>query len=73
MTCVSNGAEMEFFIHPVRLWFAEYCIDIECGFGEEVAFPVLGRVGFFEHFRVTFDHGSNPPGFEIVSIGPRII
>jgi hypothetical protein len=67
-TVVSNGETMKFFVHPVRVWFAEYQVDIDAGFGEEVEFPVLGRVGFFDQFRITFDNGSNQPGFEIVPI-----
>jgi hypothetical protein len=67
-TRVSNGQTMEFFVHQVRLWFGEYHVDIKAGFGEEVDFPVLGRVGFFDHFKITFDNGSSPPGFEILPI-----
>jgi len=67
-TIVSNGETMQFFVHHVRIWFAEYQVDIQVGFGEEVEFPVLGRIGFFDHFKITFDNGSNPPGFEIVPI-----
>jgi hypothetical protein len=28
----------------------------------------LGRVGFFEHFKITFDPSSNPPGFDLERI-----
>jgi predicted aspartyl protease len=67
-TIISNGDTMKFFVHRVRLWFGEYHLEIDAGFGDEVDFPVLGRVGFFDHFRITFDNGSNPPGFEITPI-----
>ena len=67
-TRVSNGETMQFFVHQVRVWFGEYHVDLEAGFGEEVDFPVLGRVGFFDHFKITFDNGSSPPGFEILPI-----
>jgi hypothetical protein len=26
---------------------------------------LLGRIGFFEHFKITFDPSSDPPGLEI--------
>jgi len=61
-TILSNGQTMEFFIHTARLWIGDFVIDLEVGFGDEVGFPVLGRVGFFQRFRVSFDHSS----FEIL-------
>jgi hypothetical protein len=61
-TIVSNGETMEFFVHRARLWIGPFVLNIDVGFGEDVSFPVLGRIGFFQQFRVSFDHGF----FEIV-------
>jgi hypothetical protein len=29
---------------------------------------LLGRVGFFEYFKITFDPSTNPPGFDLERI-----
>jgi len=67
-TNCSNGEVMEIFLHRVRVAFPGGHVDLEAGFGEKVFFPVIGRVGFLERFRVTFDHTFTPPGFEITPL-----
>ncbi len=56
--------------HPVRLYIMADVLDIVAAFSDELsATALLGRRGFFDHYRVTFDP-SDPPGFEIERVRP---
>lgn len=57
---------------PIHFFPIELSIEnrwrfrIQAGFMENLAVPgILGTAGFFEHFRVCFDHGSSPPTIHI--------
>jgi hypothetical protein len=58
------------YLHNVSLYVSVGIIkSIQAGFTEKL--PVgglLGRLGFFEYFKITFDPSSNPPGFELERI-----
>jgi hypothetical protein len=44
----------------------DWKIGVRAGFSEELSIAgLLGRLGFFDAFRVTFDHSIHPPVFEI--------
>lgn len=52
----SNAGQASVYFHRVRLNVAGRLVEIWGGFCYELAVPaLLGRHGFFEHFRVTFD------------------
>ena len=56
-------------LHNISLYVGGGIISIEAGFTDELPLAgMLGRKGFFEHFKVTFDPSSEPPGFEIERI-----
>jgi len=70
-TRCSNGNPMKIFLHRMRVAFGGGQVDLNVGFGDGVFFPVIGRSGFFERFRVSFDHSFSPPGFEITALPPE--
>jgi hypothetical protein len=57
------------YLHNISLYVAGGIIGIRAGFANDLPIAgMLGRKGFFEHFKVTFDPSSDPPGFEIERI-----
>jgi hypothetical protein len=47
----------------------DWKIEIVAGFSKKLnASGILGRTGFFDAFRITFDHSGHPPAFEIERI-----
>jgi predicted aspartyl protease len=68
-TVCANGQSLAFFIHEVRLMFDDYRADLSVGFSDDLPYAgLLGRIGFFDQFKVTFDQSLHPPEFEIVPI-----
>ena len=61
------GAAMgDVWYHEIRLKVMADTIPIVAGFSEQLSVAaILCRHGFFEHFTVTFDPSSTPPGFSI--------
>lgn len=56
----------EVYYHRLRMEVAGESLSILAGFSREVLQPcLLGRDGFFDHFRVTFNPDTLPPGLEI--------
>lgn len=42
---------------------------IKAGFVADLPLAgLLGRIGFFEYFKITFDPSTSPPGFELERI-----
>jgi hypothetical protein len=66
---VIGGAKGQVFYHPVKLLIASYIIPITAGFSSQLSVAaILGRHGFFEHFKITFDSSSSPPGLSLERI-----
>jgi hypothetical protein len=60
------GGTQDVWVHPIQLFVADQILEIEAAFAKELPIAgVLGRSGFFEHFRITFDPVSDPPGLDI--------
>ena len=54
------------FRHTIHLHVLGNMFKIQAGFADQLPLAgLLGRVGFFEHFKITFDPCSNPPGFDL--------
>jgi hypothetical protein len=52
--------------HTVSLHVLGSMFKIRAGFADKLpAAGLLGRIGFFEHFKITFDPSSNPAGFDL--------
>jgi hypothetical protein len=60
------GGNQDVWIHPVVLYVGPNALNISAAFCKMLPVAgLLGRKGFFEHFRITFDPSSEPPGLEI--------
>ena len=59
----------EVFYHRLSMEVAGERLNITAGFSRDVLQPcLLGRDGFFDHFRVTFNPETSPPGLEIEAV-----
>jgi hypothetical protein len=68
---ISGQMKIAFYFHKVKLLAGGESFDIQAGFSDQLAVAgLLGQVGFFENFSVTFDYTPHPPCFEIQRI-PR--
>lgn len=65
-----SGKPTTIYLHNIALYVpGGNLIKIKAGFTAELPLAgLLGRTGFFEHFKVTFDPSNNLPGFEIERI-----
>jgi hypothetical protein len=63
------GGHQDVWVHPIVLYVGDSALNIRAGFAENLPVAgLLGRIGFFEHFKITFDPSSNPPGVELERI-----
>jgi hypothetical protein len=63
------GGTQEVWIHPVQLYVGTEIIEIDAAFAKSLPVAgLLGRIGFFEHFKITFDPSNDPPGLELERI-----
>ena len=71
---IISGPEEVAYFHKVNLDFeAGWRIEVMAGFIKKLGCSaILGRNGFFDNFKVTFDHSSQPPAFEIERITKSI-
>jgi hypothetical protein len=66
---VVGGATGDVYYHKIKLCVGSGIIGINAGFSENLSVAgLVGRHGFFEHFKVSFDPSNNPPGFELTRI-----
>ena len=67
---VGTGKPADVYYHRVKLVVFADILDITAGFCDElVVAGLLGRVGFFSNYSVTFDPTSDPPGMDIIRVG----
>jgi hypothetical protein len=64
---IIQGPKQTIYYCPVQLYVADnWVITITAGFLKKLAVAgILGRNGFFDNFKVSFDHMVTPPAFEI--------
>jgi hypothetical protein len=64
---IFQGMKQTVFYCPVQLYVADSCIiTVTAGFLKKLTCTgILGRNGFFDAFKVSFDHLVSPPAFEI--------
>lgn len=64
-----SGKPSVIYLHNISLFVLGGMIRIRGAFSREIPVAgVLGRKGFFEHFKITFDPSTEPPGFELERI-----
>jgi hypothetical protein len=64
---IIKGVKDTVYFHRVKLFVeSDWKIEVTAGFIKKLnASGILGRLGFFDHFKITFDHERHPPAFEI--------
>jgi hypothetical protein len=62
---VITGPRSKVYFHNVKLVVASEVIDIKAGFCWDLSENLLGQIGFFDNFVVTFDPAPHPPCFEM--------
>jgi len=66
---VIEGPRSPVFFHSVGLYVGADLIRIKAGFCETLSVGgILGRNGFFDNYKVTFDQSASPPCFELQRI-----
>ena len=67
---ISHGMSEPVYFHRVRVFVeADWVIDVMAGFVKKLSVAgILGRNGFFDHFKVNFDHSAIPPIVEVEKI-----
>jgi hypothetical protein len=64
-----DGIATVTYLHNISLYVDTQIIKIRAGFTDKLPLSgLLGRSGFFEHFKITFDPSCEPPGFELERI-----
>jgi hypothetical protein len=63
------GPKSPVYFHDVALHIGAEIIPVRAGFCDTLAAAgILGRMGLFSNFIITFDASSTPPGFELARI-----
>jgi hypothetical protein len=67
---IGKGTAIPVYYHDIHILVGmDWKIGVRAGFSEELSVAgVLGRIGFFDAFLVTFDHSEIPPVLDIVRI-----
>lgn len=64
-----SGVPTIMYRHMIHLHVLGSMFKIRAGFSDGLPLAgLLGRIGFFEHYKITFDGSSNPPGFDLERI-----
>ncbi len=72
---VGQKAFIPVYFHDIWILVGiDWKMGVRAGFSEELSVAgILGRMGFFDCFRVTFDHSETPPVLEINRIEPKVV
>jgi hypothetical protein len=72
---VGKGTVIPVYYHDIFVLVgADWKIGVRAGFSEDLSVAgILGRTGFFDAFRVTFDHTDHPPMLEINKIEHAVV
>jgi hypothetical protein len=68
---VISGLRTKVWYHDVRLLIGPDGIDTKVGFSWDLDSNLLGQIGFFDNYAVTFNPIPNPPSFSFVRIEPN--
>jgi hypothetical protein len=64
-----SGLPTKMYLHRVSIYVMGVIVPMVAGFCPDIPLAgLLGRRGFLEQFRFTFDHSTNPPQFELTQI-----
>lgn len=63
---IGIGGKQEVWVHSVQLFIGSDLLAIDAAFAPGLPLGgLLGRSGFFESYKVTFDPAPNPPEMEL--------
>ena len=62
------GARSKVYFHNVKLVIGADIVEVKAGFSWDITDNLLGQIGFFDNFVVTFDPFPHPPCFEFQRI-----
>ena len=61
-----SGVTNDVWVHPILLYVGTDMFQIEASFSNNLPIAgLLGRNGFFEYYKITFDPSTNPPELEL--------
>jgi len=64
-----SGQPTRLYLHTVSIYVMGAIIPVTAGFCDDLPLAgLLGRRGFLENFKFTFDNSSSPPQFELSRI-----
>jgi hypothetical protein len=64
-----SGKQTKLYLHKVSIYVMSSIVPVVAGFCDELPLAgILGRRGFLENFKFTFDHSPKPPNFELTRI-----
>lgn len=72
---VGKAVSIPVFFHRINILVgSDWQIEVSAGFSRELAVTgILGRIGFFDSFRILFDHSAHPPMLEIERIEHKAV
>jgi hypothetical protein len=59
------GAKSKVYYHNIKLVVGADIVEIKAGFSWDLTENLLGQIGFFDHFVITFNAAFEPPCFDI--------
>jgi hypothetical protein len=62
---VIGGPRTKVYYHNVKLVVGTDILEIKAGFCWDLSENLLGQIGFFDNFIVTFNAGFHPPCFDL--------
>jgi hypothetical protein len=64
-----SGQITKLYLHKVSIYVMGGIITVTAGFSDDIPLAgLLGRRGFLDHFKFSYDHSTNPPQFELTTI-----
>jgi Aspartyl protease len=64
-----SGQRTKLYLHKVSIYVGGAVVPLVAGFTDELPLAgLLGRRGFLENFKFTYDNSTNPPQFELSRI-----
>lgn len=67
---VVANAKAEVYYHKIKLAVLAEVIEVTAGFSYDLPVAgILGRIGFFDRFIITFDPTATPPGLDLQRVG----
>jgi hypothetical protein len=72
---IGKGPAIPVFYHDIRILIGlDWVIEVKAGFSEQLSVAgILGRNGFFDSFKIIFDHSTHPPSIDISKLEHKTV